>query len=149
MSRDAGRQASNVSRRKYLVGAAAIGTAGLAGCSGDSSTVEASSSGPSTVTAEGSSTVYPISNKGSSYWNSNAPASDGEYWGSNGDASVPGWGQIETDERLADYFASLYGFEPTGQQATPPYATSVALSHSGTGCKSVRDGLLDIGNSSG
>ncbi len=103
----------------------------------------------SMLTAEGSSTVYPISNKGSSYWNSNAPADDGEYWGSNDEGSVPGWEQIQTDERLADYFAGLYGFEATGQQATPPYATSVALSHSGTGCKSVRDGLVDIGNSSG
>ncbi|WP_197409646.1 PstS family phosphate ABC transporter substrate-binding protein, partial [Haloferax profundi] len=30
-----------------------------------------------------------------------------------------------------------------------PFATSIGLSHSGTGCKSVRDGLVDIGNSSG
>ena len=110
---------------------------------------ESSGMDTSMLTAEGSSTVYPISNKGSSYWNSNAPASDGEYWGSNDENTVPGWDQIETDERLADYFASLYGFEPTGKQATPPFATSVALSHSGTGCKSVRDGLVDIGNSSG
>src|SRR6056297_3843351 len=161
MSRDAGTPASNVSRRNYLLTSAVLGTAGLAGCSGNSggsddgetedgsNTVESGSAAPATVTAEGSSTVYPISNKGSSYWNSNAPASDGEYWGSNDESSVPGWDQIETDKRLADYFAGLYGFEGTGQQATPPYATSVALSHSGTGCKSVRDGLVDIGNSSG
>ncbi|TQR22330.1 hypothetical protein C9J85_10935 [Haloferax sp. wsp5] len=38
------------------------------------------SSAPQMLTAEGSSTVYPIANKGSSYWNSNAPPSDGEYW---------------------------------------------------------------------
>ncbi|WP_134669576.1 PstS family phosphate ABC transporter substrate-binding protein [Halorussus marinus] len=164
-----------VSRRKFLATSGAIGAAGLAGCSGsqsdDTSTTaesgsteteatddeetepetETESGGMDTsmLTAEGSSTVYPISNKGSSYWNSNAPASDGEYWGSNDETSVPGWDQIETDMRLADYFASRYGFEPTGQQATPPFATSVALSHSGTGCKSVRDGLVDIGNSSG
>ena len=161
MSRDGGRQTSNVSRRKYLVGAAAIGTAGLAGCTGDSSgggdgesgdgsnTVESGSSGPSTVTAEGSSTVYPISNKGSSYWNSNSPASDGEYWGSNDESSVPGWDQLNTDMNIADYFASLYGFEPTGERSNPPFATRVALSHSGTGCEAVRDGLVDIGNSSG
>jgi len=104
---------------------------------------------PKMLTAEGSSTVYPISNKGSSYWNSNAPASDGEYWGSSSEGSVPGWDEIDTDMRLADYFACRYGFEPTETQATPPFATSVALSHSGTGCKSVRDGLVDIGNSSG
>ncbi|WP_185911757.1 substrate-binding domain-containing protein [Halonotius roseus] len=160
MSRDAGRQASNVSRRKYLVGTAAVGTAGLAGCSGGSgdgdggsedgsNTVESGSSGPSTVTAEGSSTVYPISNKGSSYWNSNSPASDGEYWGANDESSVPGWDQLDTDMNIADYFASLYGFEPSGERSNPPFATRVALSHSGTGCEAVRDGLVDIGNSSG
>jgi phosphate transport system substrate-binding protein len=163
MSRDSGRQASAVSRRKYLLTSAAIGTAGLAGCSdsdsggtgsdsgGDegSNSVESGSSGPSTVTAEGSSTVYPISNRGSSYWNSNSPASDGEYWGSNDESSVAGWDQIETDQNIADYFASLYGFETTGERSNPPFATRVALSHSGTGCEAVRDGLVDIGNSSG
>jgi len=104
------------------------------------------------LTAEGSSTVYPIANKGSSYWNSNPPVSDGEYWGSNEEEgnTVPGWSELgEPDMRLADYFASLYGFEPTGEQATPPFATSIGLSHSGTGCQSVVDGLVDIGNSSG
>jgi phosphate ABC transporter substrate-binding protein, PhoT family (TC 3.A.1.7.1) len=163
MSRDSGRQASAVSRRKYLLTSAAIGTAGLAGCSdsdsggtgsgsgGDegSNSIESGSSGPSTVTAEGSSTVYPISNRGSSYWNSNSPASDGEYWGSNDESSVAGWDQIETDQNIADYFASLYGFETTGERSNPPFATRVALSHSGTGCEAVRDGLVDIGNSSG
>ena len=164
MSRDAGRQAGAVSRRKYLLASAAVGTAGLAGCSGDSggdgsdgsdggdessNSMSSGSSGPATVTAEGSSTVYPISNKGSSYWNSNSPASDGEYWGSNSEGSVAGWDQIETDMNIADYFASLYGFEPTGERSNPPFATRVALSHSGTGCEAVRDGLVDIGNSSG
>ena len=173
MSRDAERLADTVSRRKYLLTSAAIGAAGLAGCSANngeggnggnsgnsgngggseseegSNTVESESSGPTTVTAEGSSTVYPISNKGSSYWNSNSPASDGEYWGANDESSVPGWDQIETDQNIADYFASLYGFEPTGERSNPPFATRVALSHSGTGCEAVRDGLVDIGNSSG
>src|SRR6056297_2671373 len=161
MSRDAGTPASNVSRRNYLLTSAVLGTAGLAGCSGNSggsddgetedgsNTVESGSSGPSTVTAEGSSTVYPISNKGSSYWNSNSPASDGEYWGANDESSVAGWDQIETDMNIADYFAGLYGFETTGERSNPPFATRVALSHSGTGCEAVRDGLVDIGNSSG
>ena len=164
MSRDAGRQAGAVSRRKYLLASAAVGTAGLAGCSGDSggdgsdgsdggdessNSMSSGSSGPATVTAEGSSTVYPISNKGSSYWNSNSPASDGEYWGSNDEGSVAGWDQIETDQNIADYFAGLYGFETTGERSNPPFATRVALSHSGTGCEAVRDGLVDIGNSSG
>jgi len=169
MSRDAGRQAGAVSRRKYLLASAAVGTAGLAGCSGDSggdggdgdggdggdggdqssNSMNSGSSGPATVTAEGSSTVYPISNKGSSYWNSNSPASDGEYWGANDESSVAGWDQIETDQNIADYFAGLYGFETTGERSNPPFATRVALSHSGTGCEAVRDGLVDIGNSSG
>jgi len=165
MSRDSGRQADAVSRRKYLLTSAAVGAAGLAGCSGNSgdgsdgsdggsegeegNTMESGSSAPATVTAEGSSTVYPISNKGSSYWNSNSPASDGEYWGSNDESSVAGWDQIDTDQNIADYFASLYGFEATGERSKPPFATRVALSHSGTGCEAVRDGLVDIGNSSG
>ena len=176
MPSDAEHQSERVSRRKYLLtSAAAVGGVGLAGCSssgggngdadssdtgdtnsgsgnGDADSSDGSDSGsssPSTVTAEGSSTVYPISNKGSSYWNSNSPASDGEYWGSNDESSVAGWDQIETDQNIADYFASLYGFEPSGERSNPPFATRVALSHSGTGCKAVRDGLVDIGNSSG
>jgi len=165
MSRASGRQADAVSRRKYLLTTAAVGAAGLAGCSGtgdndsdggdggsggeEGNTMDSGSSGPATVTAEGSSTVYPISNKGSSYWNSNSPASDGEYWGANDESSVAGWDQIETDQNIADYFASLYGFEATGERSNPPFATRVALSHSGTGCEAVRDGLVDIGNSSG
>ncbi|MFB6167338.1 MAG: substrate-binding domain-containing protein [Haloferacaceae archaeon] len=114
-----------------------------------------SSEGPSMLTAEGSSTVYPISNTGSSYWNSNAPADDGEYWGSSSEGTVPGWdsltgGDVSAEgKNLADYFAGLYGFEPTGKVANPPFATSIGLSHSGTGCKAVSDGLVDIGNSSG
>jgi phosphate transport system substrate-binding protein len=177
MTQDSERLNDRVSRRQFLVTSGAIGATGLAGCSGQSDggnsngggedteaedteeqttaqqTTESSggeeTSAPEMLTAEGSSTVYPISNKGSSYWNSNAPPSDGEYWGSSSEGTVPGWDEIDTDMRLADYFASLYGFEPTGKQANPPYATSIGLSHSGTGCKSVRDGLVDIGNSSG
>nr|WP_245550021.1 substrate-binding domain-containing protein [Halopiger xanaduensis] len=149
-----------------------MGAAGLAGCSssgggngnesgngngngngnGDGNgngNGDGGSSNPSTLSAEGSSTVYPISNTGSSYWNSNAPPSDGEYWGSNDESSVPGWDQIETDKNIADYFAGLYGFEETGERSNPPFSTQVALSHSGTGCEAVRDGLVDIGNSSG
>ena len=107
------------------------------------------------LTAEGSSTVYPISNTGSSYWNSNAPASDGEYWGSSDEGTVPGWDSLTSGDvsaegkNLADYFAGLYGFEPSEQVSNPPFATSIGLSHSGTGCKAVSDGLVDIGNSSG
>ncbi|ELZ80855.1 substrate-binding domain-containing protein [Haloferax larsenii] len=174
MARDSKQLTESVSRRKFLVASGAAGLAGLAGCSGstgsetdaatDAPETEAETDAPETeeetakpednepemLTAEGSSTVYPIANKGSSYWNSNAPPSDGEYWGSSSEGTVPGWSELgEPDMRLADYFASLYGFEPTETQANPPFATSIGLSHSGTGCKSVRDGLVDIGNSSG
>ncbi|MFC7069206.1 PstS family phosphate ABC transporter substrate-binding protein [Halobaculum lipolyticum] len=167
-----------VSRRKFLVASGAAGAAGLAGCSGtsgdggsdggsgdsggssgdggsESSGDSGSGMDTSMLTAEGSSTVYPIANKGSSYWNSNPPESDGEYWGTNEEEgnTVPGWEELASNGaegmRLADYFASLYGFEPSGEQATPPFATSIGLSHSGTGCQSVVDGLVDIGNSSG
>jgi len=104
----------------------------------------------SLLNAEGSSTVYPISNTGSSYWNSNAPPSDGEYWGSNSESTVPGWEQLgEPDMLLADYFAQKFGFEPTEQRSEPPFPTTVGLSHSGTGCEAVTEGLVDIGNSSG
>lgn len=164
-----------VSRRKVLIASGALGTAGLAGCGGQSGESESSSggddteestsssesdssaesSGPATtlLNAEGSSTVYPISNTGSSYWNSNAPPSDGEYWGANDEGSVPGWNTLSSDGAgdmlLADYFASKYGYEPTEQRSSPPFPTTVGLSHSGTGCEAVTDGLVDIGNSSG
>ena len=155
---DDNQSGGRVSRRKFVVtSGAAVGLAGLAGCSGGSggSGEGGSGEGPSMLTAEGSSTVYPISNTGSSYWNSNAPPSDGEYWGSSGEGTVPGWDQLTSGENsaegmlLADYFAGLYGFEPTEQRSSPPFPTSIGLSHSGTGCKAVTDGLVDIGNSSG
>mgnify|MGYP002760757861 FL=1 len=170
-----------VSRRKVLITSGALGTTGLAGCGGQSGGSEASSesdggdsggsdesasssesddsstesSGPSTalLNAEGSSTVYPISNTGSSYWNSNAPPSDGEYWGANDESSVPGWDQLSSDGAgdmlIADYFASKFGYEPSEQRSSPPFPTTVGLSHSGTGCEAVTEGLVDIGNSSG
>ncbi|SFR31127.1 MULTISPECIES: PstS family phosphate ABC transporter substrate-binding protein [Halorubrum] len=163
-----------VSRRKVLITSGALGTAGLAGCggstdggdasggsgggSGGGNTMSDSSGGGSgsntaLLNAEGSSTVYPISNTGSSYWNSNAPPSDGEYWGANDEGSVPGWEQLASDGAddmlLADYFASKFGFEPTDQRSSPPFPTTVGLSHSGTGCEAVTEGLVDIGNSSG
>ena len=174
MTRDAERLTDQVSRRKFLLTSGAVGAAGLAGCTGNTGdgsgdggdTTQSGDGGdttsgdggdggsgsPKTVTAEGSSTVYPIANKGSSYWNSNPPNDDGEYWGHNAEEgnTVPGWEALgEPDMRLADYFASLYGFEPTNKGSTPPFATRIGLSHSGTGCKAVRDGLVDIGNSSG
>ncbi|WP_380677617.1 PstS family phosphate ABC transporter substrate-binding protein [Salinigranum sp. GCM10025319] len=179
MTDDHDRLSDRVSRRKFIAATGAVGAAGIAGCSGQSGdggggdggsgdggsgsggsgggesmegeteSSSSSSGGSSLLTAEGSSTVYPISNKGSSYWNSNAPPSDGEYWGSNSESTVPGWSEIETDMLIADYFASQFGFEPTEQRSSPPFPTTVGLSHSGTGCEAVVDGLVDIGNSSG
>jgi len=177
MTEDQKRHNDMVSRRKFIAASGAVGAVGLAGCtggqdSGNETTTEASSGndeesgsdetqsqeteqssdseGPSLLTAEGSSTVYPISNTGASYWVSNAPPSDGEYWGSNDESTVPGWEDLgEPDMKIADYFASLYGFEPTDQRSKPPFVVNVGLSHSGTGCKAVVDELVDIGNSSG
>ncbi|TKX76883.1 phosphate ABC transporter substrate-binding protein, partial [Halorubrum sp. SD626R] len=63
------------------------------------------------------------------------------------------WDQLADDGAgdmlIADYFASKFGFEPTDQRSSPPFPTTVGLSHSGTGCEAVTDGLVDIGNSSG
>ena len=176
MSDDSDRN-SRVSRRTFIATTGTVGIAGLAGCGGqsggggdggggesgesesnptatetESSSDDNSGGGMSTslLNAEGSSTVYPISNTGSSYWNSNAPPSDGEYWGSNSESTVPGWEQLgEPDMLIADYFASKFGFEPTEQRSSPPFPTTVGLSHSGTGCEAVTEGLVDIGNSSG
>ncbi|MFT4921621.1 MAG: phosphate transport system substrate-binding protein [Haloarculaceae archaeon] len=95
----------------------------------------------SPLEAGGSSTVYPVANTAASYWNANRPASDTEYW-SHGEYG------IDTELPLADYWASLYGFEP-GDAASPPFRWTVGLSHSGTGVRKVRDEIYDIGNSSG
>ncbi|GAA0191397.1 PstS family phosphate ABC transporter substrate-binding protein [Halobaculum roseum] len=175
MTKEKAARSEFVSRRKFLVAAGAAGATGLAGCSGssggsntdasdgsggsggsggdsggDSGSADSDGTDTSLLNAEGSSTVYPISNKGSSYWNSNAPPSDGEYWGSNSESTVPGWEELgEPDMMIADYFASKAGFEPTEQRSDPPFPTTVGLSHSGTGCEAVVDGLVDIGNSSG
>jgi phosphate transport system substrate-binding protein len=172
MTQDDKRQSGRVSRRKFILGTGTAGAAALAGCSssggsdtpaeteadddGGSSNTPAPSdddeseetpmqnqSGPGTLRSGGSSTVYPPANTASSYWNGNRPASDSEYWP---------WQEYGLDNpeeyALADYFAGLYGFEPR-DDANPPFPWTVALSHSGTGVRKVRDGLVDIGNSSG
>ena len=155
-------QLRNVSRRKFIVGVGAAGLGGIAGCSGDgddTDTEGGNGNGDGTPTdsgmdtsplqAGGSSTVYPVSNTAASYWGGNRPASDGEYWGSNDEGSVAAWDQLSTDKNLADYWAGLYGYEATEQAGSAPFLVSVNLSHSGTGVENCRDGIVDIGNSSG
>jgi phosphate transport system substrate-binding protein len=126
-------------------------TAGLvatsAGCISTSSTPPGSGSGGDSggdgptldaLKIGGSSTVYPITNEGSGVWNANPPAG-GDYW-------KPDEYGIETDQRLATYWASKYGFEDSG--ASPPFRTTVSLSHSGIGLKNLREGRIDIGDAS-
>ena len=138
----------SVSRRTVLVGVAGT-AASLAGCVSTSpqppgaSAATSGSDGGGTgevLKLGGSSTVYPITNRGGSFWNSNPPPSDEEYWG-------PEQYGIQTDARLADYFAGKYGFESTGGDS-PPFTVSVGLSHSGTGLEKLQEHQIDIGNAS-
>ncbi len=92
-----------------------------------------SPTGQEPLRSDGSSTVYPVANLAASYWNSNPPISDSEYW------PAEEFG-IDTDKNLADYWAGLYGLENFGVQ--------VGLSHSGVGLRKVSQGNVDIGNSS-
>ncbi|MDF9744229.1 substrate-binding domain-containing protein [Natrinema salsiterrestre] len=148
MAHDSERLSGLVSRRKFMMASGASGAAALAGCSsqGSEGTNTSASDGnggsePSSLTADGSSTVYPITNRASSLWNGNPPADDQEYWG-------PGQYDIDTDQNLADYWAGLYGFEPTEERSVPPFQTQIALSHSGTGVEGVINDRVDIGDAS-
>ncbi len=162
MTREELRLVDGASRRKFLVASGAAGVGAIAGCTGngngngngtgngegmqdeDPTPTEQSDEEPGRIpslTADGSSTVYPITNLASSLWNGNPPADDQEYWG-------PGQYDIDTDENLADYWAGLYGFEPTGERSVPPFQTQVALSHSGTGVEGVINERVDIGDAS-
>ncbi|PGF17033.1 phosphate ABC transporter substrate-binding protein [Natrinema sp. CBA1119] len=132
-----GRSADGVSRRKFIAATGAIGTMAAAGCLGNAD----EGNGTEPLTADGSSTVYPITNDADSLWNGNPPADDEEYWG-------PGQYDIDTDENLADYWAGLYGFEPTEERSVPPFSTQIALSHSGTGVEGVINERVDIGDAS-
>ncbi|MFW5984187.1 MAG: PstS family phosphate ABC transporter substrate-binding protein, partial [Halobacteria archaeon] len=158
----------NVSRRKVLAATGSIAGAGVvSGClgggnaddeeneggngngnngsNGSQDTSDGSddggSSDTSSLTADGSSTVYPITNDAGSLWNGNPPADDEEYWG-------PDQYDIDTDMNLADYFASLYGFEPTETRSDPPFSAQIGLSHSGTGVEAVINERTDIGDAS-
>ncbi|MFB6136304.1 MAG: PstS family phosphate ABC transporter substrate-binding protein [Halobacteriaceae archaeon] len=132
-------------RRNFLAGAGAVGLAAVAGCSGNGGgdgTTTSESGGPEPpqeLNAGGSSTVYPILDEAQKYWNGN-PEAGGEYW-------KPGDYGIDTDQRLADYWVSQYGFEGTGS-GDPLYGVSVKLSHSDVGLKNLMEGKLDIGDAS-
>ncbi|WP_136686525.1 substrate-binding domain-containing protein [Halorhabdus amylolytica] len=172
MTRDSTRPDSE-SRRKFILSIGALGAGALAGCSGGGNTTtqanvedgndatvtatatetatQTTTEGQATTTSQqqdtstlesgGSSTVYPVAEDAAAYWNANRPADDTEYW-------PHGEYGIDTDLNLADYWASLYGFEPD-DSSEPPFRWTVGLSHSGTGVRNVRDGVYDIGNSSG
>ena len=139
-----------VDRRSVLAGGGTV-IAALAGCistsrtppgsagSADGSDGSGGSSDIDPLTAGGSSTVYPIASTAASYWNSNAPPNDEEYWG-------PGGYDIRTEQNLADYWAGLYGFDPDTDG--PPYSVNVGLSHSGTGLEKLMHDQIDIGNAS-
>jgi len=165
MAQDSTRLSDLVSRRKFIATAGAAGVATVAGCSsggdgdngGDTSEPTTADTGSgqettageqssemdtSVLTGDGSSTVFPITNTGASYWNSNPEAGDGDYWPTE-------WAdEYGTDMRLADYFASQYGYEATGERSNPPFRVSIALSHSGTGIEGVMEGRVDIGDAS-
>ncbi|MFC5277379.1 PstS family phosphate ABC transporter substrate-binding protein [Halorubrum rubrum] len=102
---------------------------------------EEGSADVSPLTADGSSTVYPITSLAGSLWNGNAPADDEEYWG-------PDQYGIDTDQNMADYWAGLYGFEPSGEEGTPPFFTSIGLNHTGVGLEKLERGQVDIGDAS-
>ena len=143
-------------RRRVLMGVGASTTIGVAGClggtrgsggnnssgggsaasgsSGNSSTSGGSqqaASGP--LTADGSSTVYPITSDGAAVWNSNPPADDEEYWG-------PSQYGFDTNKPMAEFFTGIYDLDP--------YQVNVGLSHSGTGIEKIINGQVDIGDSS-
>ncbi|MFT4921820.1 MAG: phosphate transport system substrate-binding protein [Haloarculaceae archaeon] len=139
------------SRREFVTATTAAGLIAIAGCTGDGDTSASNGGKPDdsqgdtatveTLEAGGSSTVYPIvGGKGGAetYWNAN-PAASSDEW------PHETYG-IETDDRLANYWGSRYGFQSEG--SSPPFKVTVSLSHSGTGCEKLRNHQLDIGDSS-
>ncbi|WP_229772814.1 PstS family phosphate ABC transporter substrate-binding protein [Halarchaeum nitratireducens] len=157
MTKQFKRFGKRVSRRKVLGGIGVTGAAALAGCGGNgggssgetststgtmesTSTSSSGSADTGPLTADGSSTVYPITNKAASIWNYNPPASDTEYWPYEDY-------DISTDQAMADYWAGMYGFE-TNESGDPPFKISIGLSHSGVGLTKVMNGQVDIGDAS-
>lgn len=142
----AGESGSLLSRRAVLATGVGIATT-LAGCIGSGPTSSEQDTNDSSdggrevglLKMGGSSTVYTIVDKAASWWGANYPASGDESWN-------PGQYGIETDTKLADYWAGNYGFEP--REGEPPFEISVGLSNSGTGLEKLRKGQVDIGNTS-
>jgi len=139
-------QTTSVDRRTVLAGTAGV-IGSLSGCittsatpPGQSANGDAGGQSEKLLRAGGSSTVFPIVNRAASYWNGNYPATDAEYWG-------PTQYGIETQKRLADYWAGFYGFEADGD-SVPPFNVTVGLSHSGTGLEKIESGKVDIANAS-
>ncbi|MFB6108918.1 MAG: PstS family phosphate ABC transporter substrate-binding protein [Haloplanus sp.] len=170
MARDSKGRFDSVSRRKFIVAAGTSGGVALAGCSGggndnsgggnantatdapttatpaaDKNSKQTASSSSSKwsnlLSAGGSSTVYPITSDGASYWNYNAPTSDQEHWPNKK------YG-IDTDLPFADYWASTAGYDADGDKGTLPWHVAVGLSHSGVGLSKVKAGQVDIGDAS-
>lgn len=153
---DDSERSTTVSRRKFVLASGAAGATALAGCSGGGGGNNGSGGGNGSgaqqsgqqgqqsttqpLTADGSSTVYPIASNGAAVWNSNPPAGDEDYW-------APSNYGIETDMPMASYFASAYGFSSGGENE-PPFFVNVGLSHSGTGVEKLMNQQVDIGNSS-
>ncbi|MFB6201263.1 MAG: PstS family phosphate ABC transporter substrate-binding protein [Halorhabdus sp.] len=137
----------DIDRRTFLASTAGVAAATLSGCittsaepPGVAGSCEGGGAGGPMLRLGGSSTVFPIAQRAASFWMSNYPPTDREYWG-------PSQYGIETDQRLADYWARKYGFEPT-DSSSPPFQVTVGLSHSGTGLEKLMNGQVDIGNSS-
>lgn len=141
-----------MNRRAVLAGAGALGVA-LCGCistsptppggvgAGGNESSDDGGEGPRrAVELGGSSTVYPITNEAGKYWQANASPTNKKLWG-------PAQYGIKTQENMADYWAGLYGFSPT-DGGSPPFASRVLLSHSGTGLEKLMNQQVDIGDSS-
>ncbi|MFB6151257.1 MAG: PstS family phosphate ABC transporter substrate-binding protein [Haloarculaceae archaeon] len=136
-----------VTRRRVLAGGAGL-AGSLAGCISTSPRPPGQAGGGlgrggsegKLLKSGGSSTVFPIVQRAASYWTSNYKPTDREYWD-------PGQYGIQTDKRLADYWAGHYGFEADDDVA-PPFGVSVGLSHSGTGLEKLENQQIEIGNAS-
>ena len=93
-----------------------------------------------TLTGDGSSSVYPVTSRAASVWNSNPPTKDRAAWG-------PSQYGIRTDKRVADYWAGLYGFA-RDKSTQPPFLVNIGLSDSQTGLTKATKESVDVGDAS-